>query len=105
MNFVSYDNLYILDAVDWKNEYISLFMKDAYGEEVFVVYSFVGKLYFYDACNEEDREEVMYGHDIELAIVNTLSDPNLTLHNVNEEWIIEILATEDYKRFEEGENE
>ena len=100
-SFIDYRNKYILDDVDTEDNLISVYI-----DEQFVVYKYDGDIRFYtdgngvgDWWEDYDDSEVAY------SIFPELCDPSILLHNVNYDWISELLATELYKLKEKYNDE
>ena len=92
-SFIDYRNKYTLDSVDTEDNLISVYI-----DEQFVVYKCDGDIRFINDGNGVGDNYVSYDDsDVTYSIVPELCDPSILLHNVNYDWISELLATELYK--------
>ena len=92
MNFISEDNKYELDNVDFKHNLISVWIEDQY-----VVFNWVGNVRFFTDSNGVGDTWIDYDQDIRLNIVLELSDCDVKLDNLNEVHIIEFIVQQFFK--------
>ena len=93
VSFIDYRNKYILDDVDTEDNLISVYI-----DEQFVVYKYTGDISFINDDNGVGDNYVSYDDsEVTYSIVPELCDPSILLHNVNYDWISELLATELYR--------
>ena len=92
-SFIDYRNKYTLDSVDTEDNLISVYI-----DEQFVVYKYDGYIRFINDGNGVGDNYVSYDDsEVTYSIVPELCDPSILLHNVNYDWISELLATELYR--------
>lgn len=92
MKFISQNNTYEFDSIDWKNDLIALYIDNQY-----CVFKFDGNVDFF---RDGDGTGVIwndFSHDITVELVHELSDDNLVLLNFKEVYIIEWIAEQIYK--------
>ena len=100
-SFINYRNKYTLDGVDIEDNLISVYI-----DEQFVVYKYTGDTRFINDGNGVGDNYVSYDDsEVTYSIVPELCDPSILLHNVNYDWISELLATELYKLKEKYDDE
>ena len=100
-SFIDYTNKYILDDVDTEDNLISVYI-----DEQFVVYKYDGDIGFINDGNGVGDNYISYDDsELTYSIVTELCDPSALLHNVNYDWISELLATELYKLKEKYNDE
>ena len=100
-SFIDYRNKYILDGVDTEDNIISFYI-----DEQFIVYKYDGDIRFINDGNGVGDNYISYDDsDVTYSIVPELCDPSLLLHNVNYDWISELLATELYELKEKYNDE
>lgn len=98
MKFISNNNLYELEGIDWKNNLISLYIFNHIKDDAqYVTFEWEGDIKFFRDSNGVGESWIDYETDITLSIVPELSDTNLVLLNLNNEYIIEHIAEELYK--------
>ena len=100
-SFIDYRNKYTLDSVDTEDNLISVYI-----DEQFVVYKYTGDISFINDDNGVGDNYVSYDDsEVTYSIVPELCDPSILLHNVNYDWISELLATELYELKEKYNDE
>lgn len=92
MKFISQNNTYEFDSIDWKNDLIALYIDCQY-----CVFKFDGDIEFFRDGDGAGNTWVDYSHDITVELVHELSDDNLVLLNFKEVYIIEWIAEQVYK--------
>lgn len=98
MKFISQNNTYDFDSIDWKNDLIALYIDNQY-----CVLRFDGDVEFF---RDGDGTGVIwddFSHDITVELVHELSDDNLVLLNFKEVYIIEWIAEQVYLDKEKGD--
>lgn len=92
MKFISQNNTYEFDSIDWKNDLIALYIDNQY-----CVFRFDGDVEFFRDGDGAGNTWVDFSHDITVELVHELSDDNLVLLNFKEVYIIEWIAEQVYK--------
>lgn len=92
MKFISQNNTYEFDSIDWKNDLIALYIDNQY-----TVFRFDGDVEFFRDGDGTGNTWVDFSHDITVELVHELSDDNLVLLNFKEVYIIEWIAEQIYK--------
>lgn len=92
MKFISQNNTYEFDSIDWKNDLIALYIDNQY-----CVFKFDGDVDFFRDGDGTGAIWVDFSHDIAVELVHELSDDNLVLLNFKEVYIIEWIAEQVYK--------
>lgn len=92
MKFISQNNTYDFDSIDWKNDLIALYIDNQY-----TVFKFDGNVDFFRGGDGTGNSWVDFSHDITVELVHELSDDNLVLLNFKEVYIIEWIAEQIYK--------
>lgn len=92
MKFISQNNTYDFDSIDWKNDLIALYIEDQY-----CIFKYEGDVEFFKDGNGAGNTWVDFSHDITVELVHELSDDNLVLLNFKEVYIIEWIAEQVYK--------
>lgn len=91
MKFISQNNTYEFDSIDWKNDLIALYIDNQY-----TVFKFDGDVEFFkDGDGVQSWDD--FSHDVTVELVHELSDDNLVLLNFKEVYIIEWIAEQIYK--------
>lgn len=91
MKFISQNNTYEFDSIDWENDLIALYIDNQY-----TVFRFDGDVEFF-RDGDGVQSWVDFSHDITVELVHELSDDNLVLLNFKEVYIIEWIAEQVYK--------
>lgn len=92
MKFISQNNTYEFDSIDWKNDLIALYIDCQY-----TVFKFDGDVEFFRDGDGAGAIWVDFSHNITVELVHELSDDNLVLLNFKEVYIIEWIAEQVYK--------
>lgn len=92
MKFISQNNTYEFDSIDWKNDLIALYIDNQY-----TVFKFDGDVEFFRDGDGTGVIWVDFSHDITVELVHELSDDNLVLLNFKEVYIIEWITEQIYK--------
>lgn len=92
MKFISQNNTYEFDSIDWKNDLIAVYIDNQY-----CVLRFDGDVEFFRDGDGAGNTWVDFSHDITVELVHELSDDNLVLLNFKEVYIIEWIAEQMYK--------
>lgn len=92
MKFISQNNTYDFDSIDWKNDLIALYIDNQY-----CVFKFDGDVELFKDGNGVGESWDDFSHDITTELVHELSDDNLVLLNFKEVYIIEWIAEQFYK--------
>ena len=92
MKFISQNNTYEFDSIDWKNDLIALYIDNQY-----TVFKFDGDVDFFRDGDGVGNIWVDFSHDITVELMHELSDDNLVLLNFKEVYIIEWIAEQIYK--------
>ena len=92
MNFISAENEYNLDLLDTQNDMICIWINSNY-----YVFKYKGKVKFFQDGNGVGESWIDYEDDIKLEFVPTLSDVNDVEYE--RKWIVEIIATEEFKQY------
>ena len=92
MKFISQNNTYEFDSIDWKNDLIALYIDNQY-----CVFKFDGNVDFFRDGDGTGAIWVDFSHNITVELVHELSDDNLVLLNFKEVYIIEWIAEQIYK--------
>lgn len=92
MKFISQNNTYEFDSIDWKNDLIALYIDNQY-----TVFKFDGDVEFFRDGDGAGNSWVDFSHDLTVELVHELSDDNLILLNFKEVYIIEWIAEQIYK--------
>lgn len=92
MKFISQNNTYEFDSIDWKNDLIALYIDNQY-----CAFKFDGDVEFFKDGNGAGESWDDFSHDITTELVHELSDDNLVLLNFKEVYIIEWIAEQIYK--------
>lgn len=91
MNFISNNNTYEFDSVDWKNDIIALYIQGQY-----VCIKWEGSIFFFIDHDDLFGTYKTYNHRLKLTIVYELCDDNLVLLEYNEDHVIEHIADQLY---------
>lgn len=98
MKFISQNNTYEFDSIDWKNDLIALYIDNQY-----CVFRFDGDVEFFRDGDGAGNTWVDFSHDITTELVHELSDENITLLNFHEEYVVEWIAEQIYLDKEKGD--
>ena len=91
MKFISSENTYEFDSINFKDNLIALYIQDQY-----VVLEWQGNVEFFKDGNGAGESWVDFSHDITTELVHELSDDNITLLNFNEEYVVEWIVEQIY---------
>jgi hypothetical protein len=91
MKFISQNNTYEFDSIDWKNDLIALYIDNQY-----CVLRFDGDVEFFRDGDGVGLIWDDFSHDITVQVVHELSDENLVLLNFHEEYVVEWIAEQIY---------
>jgi hypothetical protein len=91
MKFISQNNTYEFDSIDWKNDLIALYIDNQY-----CVFKFDGGVEFFKDGNGAGESWDDFSHDITVELVHELSDENITLLNFHEDYVVEWIAEQIY---------
>ena len=92
MKFISSQNAYEFDSIDFKNDLIALYIESQY-----CVFRYTGNVDFFKDGNGAGESWDDFSHDITTELVHELSDDNLALLNFKEVYIVEWIAEQIYK--------
>ena len=96
MNFISIENTYEFDSIDFKDNLISLYI-----ESEICVFHYTGDVVFFKDGNGVGETWIDFSHDITLELVQEWSDENITLLDINEDYVVEWIAERTYLAMEE----
>ena len=96
MNFISIENTYEFDSIDFKDNLISLYI-----ESEICVFHYTGDVVFFKDGNGVGETWIDFSHDITLDLVHEWSDENITLLDINEDYVVEWIAERNYLAMEE----
>ena len=95
MKFISNKNTYEFDAINFKDRLIALYIEDQY-----VVFEYDGDVEFFKDGNGAGESWIDFSHDITTELVHELSDENITLLDINEDYVVEWIAEQIYLAME-----
>ena len=95
MKFISNKNTYEFDAISFKDNLIALYIEDQY-----VVLEWQGNVDFFKDGNGVGESWIDFSHDITTELVHELSDENITLLDINEDYVVEWIAEQIYLAME-----
>ena len=98
MKFISQNNTYEFDSIDWKNDLIALYIENQY-----CIFKWYGTVEFFKDGNGVGESWIDFSHDITTELVHELSDENITLLNFHEEYVVEWIAEQIYLDKEKGD--
>ena len=91
MKFISSQNTYEFDSIDFKNDLIALYIESQY-----CVFRYKGSVELFKDGNGAGESWIDFSHDITTELVHELSDENITLLNFQEEYAVEWIAEQIY---------
>ena len=95
MKFISNKNAYEFDSINFKDNLIALYIEDQY-----VVLEWQGDVEFFKDGNGVGESWIDFSHDITTELVHELSDENITLLDINEDYVVEWIAEQIYLAME-----
>ena len=91
MNFISNSNTYEFDSIDFKDNLIALTI-----DSQPCVFHYVGDVVFFKDGNGVGESWIDFSHDITMELVHEWSDENITLLDINEDYVVEWIADKIY---------
>ena len=98
MKFISNKNTYEFDSISFKDRLIALYIESQY-----CVFEYAGDVEFFKDGNGVGESWIDFSHDITTELVHELSDENITLLDINEEYVVEWIAEQIYLDKEKGD--
>ena len=98
MKFISNNNTYEFDSINFKDDLIALYIEDQY-----CVFEYTGDVEFFKDGNGVGESWIDFSHDITTELVHELSDENTTLLNFQEEYLVEWIVEKIYLDKEKGD--
>ena len=95
MKFISNKNAYEFDSINFKDNLIALYIQDQY-----CVFEWEGDVEFFKDGNGVGESWIDFSHDITTRLVYELSDENITLLDINEDYVVEWIAERTYLAME-----
>ena len=95
MKFISNKNTYEFDSINFKDNLIALYIESQY-----VVFEYEGDVEFFKDGNGVGESWIDFSHDITTELVHELSDENITLLDINEDYVVEWIAEQIYLAME-----
>ena len=95
MKFISNKNTYEFDAISFKDNLIALYIEDQY-----CIFEYTGNVEFFKDGNGVGESWIDFSHDITTELVHELSDENITLLDINEDYVVEWIAEQIYLAME-----
>ena len=95
MKFISSKNTYEFDSINFKDNLIALYIENQY-----VVFEYEGDVEFFKDGNGAGESWIDFSHDITTELVHELSDENITLLDINEDYVVELIAERTYLAME-----
>ncbi len=98
MKFISNKNTYEFDSINFKDDLIALYIESQY-----CVFRYTGDVEFFKDGNGVGDSWIDFSHDITLELVHEWSDENITLLDINEDYVVEWIAEQIYLDKEKGD--
>ena len=98
MKFISNKNTYEFDSINFKDNLIALYIESQY-----CVFEYEGGVDFFKDGNGAGESWIDFSHDITTELVHELSDENITLLDINEDYVVEWIAERTYLAMEKGD--
>ena len=98
MKFISSKNTYEFDSINFKDNLIALYIEDQC-----CVYKWRGDVDLFKDGNGVGESWIDFSHDITTELVHELSDENITLLDINEDYVVEWIAEQIYLDKEKGD--
>lgn len=98
MKFISNKNTYEFDSINFKDDLIALYIESQY-----CVFEYAGNVEFFKDGNGVGESWIDFSHDITTELVHELSDENITLLEINEDYVVEWIAEQIYLAMEKGD--
>ena len=95
MKFISNSNTYEFDSIDFKDNLIALTI-----DSQPCTFHYVGDVVFFKDGNGVGDLWIDFSHDITLELVHEWSDENITLLDINEDYVVELIAERTYLAME-----
>ena len=95
MKFISSKNTYEFDSINFKDNLIALYIESQY-----CVFRYTGNVEFFKDGNGAGESWIDFSHDITTELVHELSDENITLLDINEDYVVEWIAEQIYLAME-----
>ena len=91
MKFISNKNTYEFDSISFEDHLIALYIQDQY-----CVFEYEGDVELFKDGNGVGESWIDFSHDITTELVHELSDENITLLDINEDYVVEWIAEQIY---------
>ena len=98
MKFLSNKNAYEFDSISFEDHLIALYIQGQY-----CVFEYAGDVEFFKDGNGVGESWIDFSHDITTELVHELSDENITLLDINEDYVVEWIAEQIYLDKEKGD--
>ena len=95
MRFISNKSAYEFDSINFKDNLIALYIESQY-----CIFEYTGDVEFFKDGNGVGESWIDFSHDITTELVHELSDENITLLDINEDYVVEWIADEAYLAME-----
>ena len=95
MKFISNKNTYEFDSISFEDHLIALYIESQY-----CVFEYAGDVDFFKDGNGAGESWDDFSHDITTELVHELSDENITLLDINEDYVVEWIAERTYLTME-----
>ena len=95
MKFISNKNTYEFDSISFEDHLIALYIQDQY-----CVFEWQGNVELFKDGNGVGESWDDFSHDITTELVHELSDENITLLDINEDYVVEWIAEQIYLAME-----
>ena len=95
MKFISNKNTYEFDSISFEDHLIALYIESQY-----CVFEYAGDVDFFKDGNGAGESWDDFSHDITTELVHELSDENITLLDINEDYVVEWIAERNYLAME-----
>ena len=95
MKFISNKNTYEFDSISFEDHLIALYIQDQY-----CVFEYAGDVEFFKDGNGAGERWDDFSHDITTELVHELIDENITLLDINEDYVVEWITEQIYLAME-----
>lgn len=95
MKFISNKNTYEFSAISFKDNLIALTI-----DSQPCAFHYTGDVVFFKDGNGVGESWIDFSHDITTELVHELSDENITLLDINEDYVVEWIAEQIYLAME-----
>ena len=96
MKFISNKNAYEFDSISFEDCLIYLYNE----RHERLVFKYTGDVKFFKDGNGVGESWIDFSHDITTELVHELSDENITLLDINEDYVVEWIAEQIYLAME-----